>query len=712
MAIDLSKIFTAKSVPAATQTELEGRATKTWSYFGQAKTWIHVMSLCQGFTDEEYHLTTFKNYSDAYDTQYNRPKYAIQSLKVSTKGEYGTTKSATLELTFFTDEALNKFAAAYLIPDMSVRVQWGWSVDHKGTPPGFQPYTEPAPDTDSIRWMKGWTETYPNYEGYQGHVMGWNVDLDPKDNVWKITLDLVGASDAVTEMPAVATGGNCKCEKTVTGQTGDGENEEQEIVEESSALTAALLEIWDDANNINTIKQGINFSGAEFIGETIQYPGFSRDETGEEDSSGFLFIDADLDAEETFITWGTVETLFSYFSGQQATTQGPASFVLDSGDLVVKVPTHDGGDGGKGGRWFSADPRVCILPGQSLQFQKPTSNMDPIDATVDVVSGVASAALNAFTFGLAGQSPAEQAASYGTVNDNCFKSDNEIILRKIRVSTIHIIKRLKDFETNAETMMSAIKSLLKDINDACGGVWELELLDITDARDGNVPGVQYFAVVDVNAPEYKNNPFNLKATPGNGGFCREVKIDFKPTDAMKTQALYSNGNASAGEFQGNSKTPCASRFMQYAQSAEKVSLGKTPPKDLTQNRLQEFCSKLDKCNPEKEADHVTIRLEEEAVGVNIDAGKVYLREQRRKADMKTLEDEKQVSGYCASTALPISFGATLSGVGGFGWGQSVTCDRLPQDIRTIFNFQITKVEHNITPDDWTTSFETVARKLV
>jgi short subunit dehydrogenase-like uncharacterized protein len=39
----------------------------------------------------------------------------------------------------------------------------------------------------------------------------------------------------------------------------------------------------------------------------------------------------------------------------------------------------------------------------------------------------------------------------------------------------------------------------------------------------------------------------------------------------------------------------------------------------------------------------------------------------------------------------------------------VTCDRLPDRITNEFEYQITSVNHTITPNDWVTSIETVPR---
>lgn len=679
MAISNDSLFSAKPIPTSTQTELNQRAKPEWNPMnGQAKTWIHVMSLAEG---APFPLSTFDSYSLAYD-QYNRPRRLIQGLKVAAKGEYGTTRSATLELLFFSDEELNYFSDAYLIPDMSVRVQWGWSVSATGEQMQ-QPITGQLLDNVALAQMQSITDTSANYEGFQGRVVSWNVTLDPKDNVWQVTLELIGAANSVSETGVSAKSDACHCLKKVTGQTADGENEEKEVVEESSALQAALLELFNDANKIVAVKSGAGNYDGEWVAERLNYPGFSRDESGKEDSDGMLWMNADLDAEETYISWGTVESIFSVFSAQQLSSEGPASFKVDSRGLVIKVPTTDRG------KWFSADPRICILPGGGLNFEEPTEWTDYTAVIPGVGPLIAAAASTPFK----------------RTTGNCFQDDNHIKLTDIRVSVIHLLKRLKEFESNKDTIMTAFKTLLSDINGACGGPWEFELIDVSTQSGATTSGVAHLAIVDANAPELKEEPFVFKATPGSGGFCREIKLELKMTDAMKAQALYgANGST---DIPDPGRTPCASRFMQITKD-RKRNTGKIQAPNNTNNILEMFCKAMEICNQSNEKHPVDL-LQKEVVGVNIDGGRSYLEVQKRKGELNALQGSG-ISSYCATAALPMQFSATLTGVGGFKWGQSVTCDRLPEDMRTLMKYQVTTVEHDVTPDDWTTTINTVARK--
>ena len=697
MAISNESLFKEKGVPSAVRTELETRALKVWNPMnGQAKTWIHVMSLAEG---SPFPISTFDTYETGYDIKYNRPRRLIQSLKVAAKGEYGTTRSATIDLLFFSDEELNSFSTAYLIPDMSVRVQWGWSVSATGEQKE-QPITGAMYDNDALARMQGISETSPSYEGFQGRVVSWNITLDPKDNVWQVNLELVGAANSVTETAVSSTSENCKCKKKVTGQTTEGDNETAEVNEESSALQAALLELHDSADKITAVKSGAKGYDGEFIAEKIRYPGFSRDETGKEDSDGLLWIDADLDAEETYISWGTVESLLSYFSAQQLTTEGPAGFKVDSRGLVFKVPTQSKG------RWFSADPRVCILPQGGLVFEEPTEWTDGLVIGAAAVLGGAVS----FGFGAAAGAAIGVAlvtdAGYGKSSGDCFKSDTEIRLTDIRVSTIHVLKRLKEFEQNKDTVMTAFKTLLSDINKACGSPWELELIDISTQSGASAGGITHLAIIDANAPELGEQPFVFRAKSEDGGFCREIKLELKMTDAMKTQALYGANGSTKIPSTGN--TPCSSRFMQYTKDLKR-NTGKVPAPDSADNIITLFCEAMEICNPSNETKDPIEKLQKEAVGVNIDGARAYLEEERRKGEIKALEGEG-ISAYCATAALPMQFSATLTGIGGFRWGQTVSCDRLPDDMQRLTKYQVTTVEHDVTPDDWTTTINTVARK--
>jgi hypothetical protein len=59
--------------------------------------------------------------------------------------------------------------------------------------------------------------------------------------------------------------------------------------------------------------------------------------------------------------------------------------------------------------------------------------------------------------------------------------------------------------------------------------------------------------------------------------------------------------------------------------------------------------------------------------------------------------------------VPFEFGFTVDGIGGFSFGQMVSSDRIPSAVKKAFEWQVTTVEHTVTPNDWTTTVNTVMR---
>jgi len=61
--------------------------------------------------------------------------------------------------------------------------------------------------------------------------------------------------------------------------------------------------------------------------------------------------------------------------------------------------------------------------------------------------------------------------------------------------------------------------------------------------------------------------------------------------------------------------------------------------------------------------------------------------------------------------LPIDLSITLDGLKGFRYGNTLKIEYLPSDYKDVV-FTVTKVEHNITNNDWTTTLSTVSRLKV
>jgi hypothetical protein len=75
-------------------------------------------------------------------------------------------------------------------------------------------------------------------------------------------------------------------------------------------------------------------------------------------------------------------------------------------------------------------------------------------------------------------------------------------------------------------------------------------------------------------------------------------------------------------------------------------------------------------------------------------------------------EQKNTSGGLNSLPYPIDFSATLDGIEGFQFGNTVTTNYLPavyQNNRVAFT--VTKIDHTIQNNDWTTTVATICRLL-
>jgi hypothetical protein len=219
-------------------------------------------------------------------------------------------------------------------------------------------------------------------------------------------------------------------------------------------------------------------------------------------------------------------------------------------------------------------------------------------------------------------------------------------------------------------------------------------------QSGETNSPVVMTIVDANSivRSSDSGPFTFFAT-ANKSNCREVKLDLKLTDAMMTQATYSTNNESGTTPSDN--VPCNNRFLSYARTAVNTAAPKDDPKQMPNT-----CKDTKKCGPSKEVEPPRDALSKKVTTETVNSAVTYLQEQKA----KYLKSKGADAGaYCRASMVPFQFSATVTGVGGFRFGQLVTCDRIPQEMRNAFHFQVTTVEHSIKPEDWTTTINTIGK---
>jgi hypothetical protein len=185
----------------------------------------------------------------------------------------------------------------------------------------------------------------------------------------------------------------------------------------------------------------------------------------------------------------------------------------------------------------------------------------------------------------------------------------------------------------------------------------------------------------------------------NKSVLRDMQLEMKMTDSMKTQALHSNGAQQCSTTDGGSCGKNAFKGFGLAVGGTFKNLAmryaSTPPECICKNaapnaKLPTFSELFDNL-----ADDVN------------DTTASACRSALIEAYGKSVKDGD--SKHCDGMIMPFDFNFTLDGIGGFVFGQIVSSDRIPQRLREGFDWQVTSVEHNITPNDWTTKVSTVAR---
>ena len=641
MGINVNDIFGLKAVPGATQAELTARTTNVIrEWHATRKPWVHIMSLasnCAGDGTTQFGVGFGPGGGAGYTANFERPQPVVESIDVKKQGELGTTRRVTIQMKAFTDDQLNTIAKCYFIPAMSVRIQYGWNVDAQGQK-APSPFTSVKTDPEAIALIQSNQNKYSSYDGLQGIVSNYGVSLD--ENVWNITLEVTGAGTSMASAKMSNSQNGCICEVNPEPRPDQTSTDPQKI--KLSDIKALLIDIIDDVSNRNNIKYG----GKSKQVYTYKYEGFDRDEYGREDTSGpwyTLGLGSGIGTQEaTYISLGALQRILSCVSQNQRDGE-PAAFEVNSDGVVIAKP----------GKVLCADPRIAYIPGGELSLS----------------GGGAPSAI----------------------------SGNGVILDNILVNAIHCLKVLLQEEKGDDNLQKYLEIILKDINYNCGGPWEFDFINTSDAepRLTKEKAPSRLTIVDTKKSEASTNPYVLKANSKNS-CVRSVKMDMKLTDSMKTQALFSGDLAVAPP--SFASDPCNGRFTAFTKISGQ-NLAKPPATAPSKPSCGNGSTKCSDSNEEPDFGDKFDKLKKGVTDDTVAAVRGELVSQMG----------KDKESNCKGSLIPIELSVVVDGIGGFSFGQTITCDRFPGEFGKYFTYQVTTVEHSITNDDWTTTINTVGR---
>lgn len=654
--------FSKKNVPQSVKDEINARGSKQgilWS--AKRFPWIHITSLSSGCSGERYiSLSSIKG-GPLYEQNYIRPYPVVTQVEVKKQGELGTTRRATVSLTAFTDQQLEELSKCYFIPQMGVRIEWGWSesATGAGNPPilGDRALT----DAQAICQINKTAENYTNYSGLQGVVANFSYNLN-QNGFWDCSLEVVAATEAVGGVKVSEYSCDCAREYQNEAPAGGGDTPPP-TVEKRSTLYTFFKDLFENPayayaaykGPLQAVAQSAGYNTAIAI---YHYNGPARTEKGGDDSSWY---EGDVmgvtinqpDTTEPFISWSTLESAINRYAIPTANNEYVLGRIASKN---MKLKGHP--------KLCSADPRICYVPGGLGASTIAT-----------IVSG------DEF---------------------NAVPNPGEVVLDNIMINVVFLMNELRQVEEQKGTLYSFVSSVLKRINEVCGGLWEFEVVSTTeDCLDPK----KYPTISIVDAKIYEaGETFLLPALPlaNTQSVLRDLKLDMKMTDQMKTQALYSN--AKQTKTKSDSGGGCgANAFAPFSLNNEFVNLA--VPRAL--DNLEEKCE-CKNASPSKPPTPPTLEelIEDLADNVSdstVSAVKSALIEAYAKSIQEGQED------HCKGMTLPFEFGFTVDGIGGFTFGQIASCDRIPPQVRDAYDFQITAVEHTVTANDWTTTVNTVCR---
>ena len=717
--------FQGKEVPKAVVDELKARSKQLakvgsgdsrWAQSRQV--WFKLTSLASVNGNTSIRSLSSKaplqNIGGGYVADTLRPSEpAVTSIKVTKQGQIGTSRKVNVELTFFTDEQLAEWEPYLLVPGISLRAEWGWSV-------GASKATPESPISDSIvldslasNAILEKVNKNPNYDGIQGPVTNFSYAVE--GDLWKVTVEFIGAATQLASQPI--NDANCAC---ACGEK-DGEEEETDI--QLSNLEQNLLAINragdEDSSGATFAKllasnpalRDLNFA-------YVRFTGIDRSEKGEVDDG--MMEGVERTTEEVFITLEALTILISRVTGTKKdgnssiNADGRFTFIDPSNGQYMVVPTLD-----EDIPTISVDPYVCLLPGQHEKLVGKTGLANEIKEERNWLQAI-------------------NGLNIDTLKPRILKSNNTIdefynpgnsaegYVGKILVNVKHAYKVYKANESG--TYSDFLLALLNDINDVTGNLWEFGIINITDKqkKDANPYYDNLLTIMDVKAAEKKTLVLQIRTKPDSynnptfAPIARSISITSKLTDAMKSQALY--GNAARGTKDvGN----CEDRYTRLR------SIGGGVTKVDNQGRLYTEPSCTNTCvsseNPNEDCGSSKEKgLSPKSQFEKAMANLYFKRKDARVASAKeayksfiaTLnKDTTKPNPACPTMAFPFELQLTLDGIGGFVWGQYVTTDRLPnrykagQAGKDQVVWQVTTVEHIIQPGKWETNINTLARYI-
>jgi len=645
----MGSVFGRKSVPGQVSAEINNRGTKAGLLWNAKRfPWIRVTSLCSGCTDNRY-IALGDPGQSLYEDNYVRPYPVVTQVQVKKQGELGTTKKAIVDITAFSDEQLVELQKCFFIPAMGVRVQWGWNVDSFGNIAEPLVFDRSMSNPKAICKMNNHASSHTNYNGLQGIVGNFSYKLTA-NNTWECSMEIIAASEAVAGS-SVATHNCPQCAREYTNEEN---GESKKAVENKSDLYTFFHDLFENFETA-TPKYKSAFGGAPTI---IQgnYMGVTRDDKGGDDSSWYeggiigSVIGNDPDATEAYISFATLEAAINTLCLPTKGGKHTVGKIQSKNTYITYHPSLE-----------STDPRVCVIPGTNYW------------SNIVSLKGWANPAI---------------ASDGGT---------QRVLLDNILINAVFLMLEIDSVEKSGDAKLTTfLQNVLRKINAACGDLWEFEVVS-SEENCADANEVPVISIIDTKiydpAPAYE---VPTLAIGDKASVVRDLTLNMKMNENMKTQAVYAGGTKSTAKTDGGGNCGANAFEEGFGIGSSKYNLAAPPPSDTKKCP----CEGAAPNEKQKSFDELMMDMSKEVTDSSTSAARTALMDKY---------NPKNGDQHCDGMIVPFEFGFTTDGIGGFSFGQMVSSDRIPSAVKKSFEWQVTTVEHTVTPNDWTTTVNTVMR---
>lgn len=636
--------------------------------------WMRFTSRVTGATSNKYKVlegkSTISTLGSIYDTSTsgrNLPQPGLISATVKHTGTLKTLKNVEVKYKCWSLGQLKQLEQLFMSLGKTVVLEYGWSIKPNGRPVTTRMGSSSLdlPFGAFVKKSRKYAESAQGcYDAVKGVVSNfkWSQDID---GGFSCSTTLTSPAEMMMSTPAKNVDSPCCCK--VVDQT---EEEMEEECKAGTAISRKLQEILK--SEVIPVGKSLTRNGKK-VGFSMKIDKEQTDAEKEDRSFTDKWIKGwftdSMMTPVKYITWAYFENAFLNDGTLPVTSQAEAS--SDYTDTTPQAPAgYDVKTRKQPWRFdttrtkvanpqymTSADPTVCMLPGQ--EFWKLKDNANPSTGDFTHMGGLEE--MSKFNAG----------GKLGWLSSVCIN-----------------VRFLMTVALESETLSDMANSVLDGINAACGNKWDLVITPLDDN-----PSVM--SVVDTSALGAKVTPYRLSIF-GNHSIAKETEIDTQVSDSIKAQIMYGSNSSDSdqdfslfgeglgdsttgwGDFKNESKECCVD-----ANAEEKNE--EDPETKMLESYEEAWEDLLDGADPD------TI--------------------QGMKSAVKALQEFSATPAAVKPAhppVLPINFKFTTDGINGFKWGNSISVKNLPKRYSGA-TFMVTAIDHSISAATWDTSIETILR---